>query len=125
MTVEKLEQLLIEELPPKLANTEADEKVSALANRMLLQIGSVPSLLAFLSDYSIGKTEKNDGSWRIQCEFMRLPKEVLPDLERLLSVDFFKNHRMVQYTKNSQARLGLEIIFKPEDLPGNAYDYSF
>lgn len=107
------------------SSREVDPKVKVLSDRIALQVFSVPSLQAYLADYSVVPTNKPDGSVRIQLDFLKLPKEILPDLERLLSVDYFKNHRLVKYIKNGQARTGLEIEVTPRDLPGNAYDYAF
>lgn len=104
---------------------KVDPKVKVLSDRIALQVFSVPSLQAYLADYSVVPSGKPDGAVRIQLDFLKLPKEVLPDLERLLSVDYFKNHRLVKYVKNGQARTGLEIEVTPKELPGNAYDYAF
>lgn len=104
---------------------QIDPKVKVLSDRLALQVFSVPSLQAFLADYSVVPTGQPDGSVRIQLDFLKLPKEILPDLERLLSVAYFKNHRLVKYIKNGQARTGLEIEVTPKELPGTAYDYAF
>ena len=93
--------------------------------RLALQVCSVPSLQAYLADSSGVPTGKPDGTVRIQLDFLKLPKEILPDLERLLSVDYFKEHRLVKYIKNGQARTGLEIEVTPKELPGTPYDYAF
>jgi len=114
---------------PALSNTggpdEIDSRMSVLANRIFLQIFSVPSLQAYLADAAVIPTGAEDGSVKIQLDFMKLPKEVLPDLERLLSTDYFKNHKLVKYIKNGQARTGLEIEVTPKELPGDPYDYAF
>lgn len=102
-----------------------DPKVKVLSDRLALQVFSVPSLQAYLADYSVVPTGKPDGTVRIQLDFLKLPKEILPDLERLLSVDYFKEHRLVKYIKNGQARTGLEIEVTPKELPGTPYDYAF
>lgn len=91
---------------------------------MFLQIFSVPSLQAQLADTSVSKPDA-EGNVKIQLDFMKLPQEVIPDLERLLSVDQFKNHRLLKYIKNGQARTGLELEVNPKDLPGSAYDYAY
>jgi len=104
---------------------KTDPKIKVLADRLALQVFSVPSLQAHLADYAVVPSGKPDGSVRIQLDFLKLPKEILSDLERLLSVDYFKNHRLVKYTKNGQARTGLEIEVTPKELPGEAYDYAF
>jgi len=101
------------------------EKIAAVANRIALQVFSVPSLQAFLADYSVVSTGRGDGSVKIQLDFLKLPKEIIPELEKLLSVDQFQDHRLVKYIKNGQARVGLEIEVTPKELPGSAYDYSF
>lgn len=125
MTEAQAARFLIEELPQQLSKAGADEKVSAVANRMALQIFSVPSLQAFLADYAVVSSGRDDGSVKIQLDFLKLPKEIIPELEKLLSVDFYKDHRLVKYIKNGQARTGLEIEVTPKDLPGTPYDYAF
>lgn len=102
-----------------------DPKVSVLANRMFLQIFSVPSLRAYLADAAVVPLGKADGTVKIQLDFLKLPKEALPDLERLLSTSYFKDHRLVKYVKDGQARTGLEIEVTPKELPGDNYDYSY
>ena len=125
MTAARIAQFLIEELPQQLSQAGADEKVSAVANRIALQIFSVPSLQSFLADYAVVGTGRDDGSVKVQLDFLKLPKEIVPELEKLLSVEHYKNHRLVKYIKNGQARTGLEIEITPKDLPGSAYDYAF
>ncbi len=125
MTEAQAAKLLIDDLPQQLNKAGASEKISALANRMILQVQSSPSLQAFLADFSITKTDKPDGSIKMQFDFYKLPKEIIPELEKLLSVDFFKNHRLLKYVKDGQARTGLEIEVTPRDLPGSPYDYAF
>ena len=126
MTEAQAARLLIEDVPNQLKNAGAAEKVSAVTNRMALLINSVPSLQSFLADFGVYKDEKkNDGSVIVQLDFLKLPKEIIPELEKLLSVDQYKEHRLVKYIKNGQGRTGLEIEVTPSDLPGTAYDYSF
>jgi len=125
MTEAQAARLLIEELPQQLKDAGADEKVSAVANRIALQVFSVPSLQSFLADYAVVSTGKPDGSVKVQLDFLKLPKEIIPELEKLLSVDHFKDHRLVKYIKNGQARTGLEIEVTPKELPGSPYDYAF
>jgi hypothetical protein len=123
MTEALMAKLLIEDLPQKTA--KVDKKIGVLATRMLLQIFSVPSLLSNLADFAVMANQEGEGKVRIQLDFLKLPKEVVPELERLMSVDYFKNHRLLKYVKNGQARTGLEIELTPKDLPGNAYDYAY
>ena len=121
VTTAQVVQFLIENV----TSDKIDPKVSVLANRMFLQIFSVPSLQANLVNTAIFPTGAEDGTAKIQFDFLKLPKEVLPDLERLLSTDFFEKHRLVKYVKDGQARTGLEIEVTPKELPGDAYDYAF
>jgi ribosomal protein S8 len=125
MTEAQAARFLIEELPQQLDKAGADEKMSAVANRIALQIFSVPSLQSFLADYAVVSTGRDDGSVKVQLDFLKLPKEIVPELEKLLSVDMFKDHKLVKYIKNGQARTGLEIEVTPKDLPGSPYDYAF
>ena len=125
MTPVEAARFLIEDLPHQLQGSGATEKVSAVVNRMALQINSVPSLQAFLSDFGVFSTGRSDGSVKVQLDFLKLPKEIIPELEKLLSVDQYEQHRLVKYIKNGQARTGLEIEVVPKDLPGEPYDYAF
>ena len=123
MTEAQLAKLLVEDLPQKTG--KVDKKVGVLATRMLLQIFSVPSLLSNLVDFAVMANTEGDGKVRIQLDFLKLPKEIIPEVEKLMSVDYFKHHRLLKYVKNGQARTGLEVELTPKDLPGDAYDYAF
>ena len=123
MTEAGLAKLLIEDLPKQTA--KVDKKVGVLATRMLLQIFSVPSLLSNLVDFAVLANQEGDGKVRIQLDFLKLPREIVPELEKLMSVDYFKDHRLLKYVKNGQARTGLEIELTPKDLPGSPYDWAF
>ena len=116
---------LLEELPYQLQKSGASEKVGAIANRLALQIFSVPSLQAQLKDFSVRKDESDSDAVEIQMDFFRLPKEVIPDLERLLSVHEFEDYNLLKYTVNGQAHTGVKLKIKPKKLPGDRYDYAF
>jgi len=92
---------------------------------MLLQIFSVPSLLSHLADFAIVVSGDGEGKVKLQFDFLRLPKEIIPELEKLLSTSYFKDHRLVKFVKHSQARTGLEIEVTAKDLPGEEYDYAY
>ena len=101
-----------------------DPKAEVLANRLFLKIYSVPSLQSFLADASVS-TEEPGGKVRIELDFLKLPKEILPELEKLLSLDWFKDAKLLQYIKNGQGRTGIRIEVDPRNLPGDAMDYAF
>jgi hypothetical protein len=116
-------KFLIERVAPQ--TDKVDNKVGVLATRILLQIFSVPSLMAYLADACVIPTGKPDKSVKVQLDFLKLPREIIPELEKLLSTDYFKNHRLLKYIKNGQARTGLEIEVTPKELPGTPYDYAY
>ena len=123
MNVTALARILVEEIPLK--THTADKKIGVLATRMLLQVQSSPSLMAHLADFAVVPDKSDKSRAKIQLDFLKLPKEVIPDMERLLSVDYFKKHRLVQYVKNGQARTGVEIDVASNDLPGSEIDYAY
>jgi len=105
------------------AEANLDNKVVVLIDRMTLQIVSVPSLLTHWADLST--TSGDEGKVKIQFGFLKLPEEVLPQLKKLLSVDFFKDYRLVKYVKDGQAMTGLELTVHPDELPGEEFDYAY
>lgn len=120
MHAQQIAQRLVEDA----ANTQqVDPKVRTVCDRILLQIASAPSLQCFLNNFTVVPDGHN--RVKIQLDFLKLPKEVIPDLERLISADWFKDHQLLKYTKDSHARTGLELTLDIKDLPGSAYDYAF
>lgn len=121
-----LARILIEDVPAMVHNV--DRKVGVLASRMLLQIQATPALMSQLSDFAVvtadGSKDKN-AKVKLQFDFLLLPREVIPDLERLLALSFFSDYRIVNFTKNGQARTGVEVTVSPDDLPGDDKDYAF
>lgn len=105
------------------AEANLDKKVVVLIDRMTLQIASVPSLLSHWADMST--TSSDGGKVKVQLGFLKLPEEVLPQLKKLLSVDFFEDYRLVKYVKDGQAMTGLEITVHPDKLPGEEIDYAY
>lgn len=101
-----------------------NKKVQVYLNRLLLRIFSIPALMNFLVDVRpIADQEKGDGAIKIQLDFMRLPEEIRPELERLLAAP--KDAKFLRYVKDGEARTGVEISITPKDLEGDAYDYAF
>lgn len=103
--------------------TAQDPKIEALITRMLLMIMAQPSLLSSLVRYAL--RQEPDGDTCIQFEFYKLPKEIFPQLNRLLSLDYFKKSRLVSYVRDGQSRTGLEITVGKDDLPGPAEEWAF
>lgn len=102
-----------------------NKKISVYLNRLLLRIFSVPALMTFLADVMPVKDSESDedGSVRIQLDFLRLPDEIIPQLERLIACP----HKLkwFKYVKDGSARTGVEVPIAPDDLEGADYDYSF
>jgi len=119
MTEAHLARVLIDEA----GDAEIDPKIKVLMTRIMHQIHSVPSLETFLVD--AGVVPMDNGGADIQLDFLRLPEEVVPQIERLLTADFFRQHRWTKYVKNGQAHMGFQLILRPDDLPGDAYDYAY
>lgn len=101
-----------------------DKKVTVFLNRLLLRIFSVPSLMTYLDGVApIKDTEGEEGAVKIQLDFLRLPDEIIPQLERLLAAP--SKPKYFKYVKNGSARVGVELSINPEDLEGADYDYAF
>lgn len=138
MTVtEKVARLLIETAQPAVRVVEKDEsdgaveksadgqlngKIAVYLNRLLLRLYSVPSLLNALADVGYCEDEANPDQVKIQLDFYRLPLEVFPDVMRLLAAP--RPPQAFRYIKNGSARTGFELLVKPEDFPGEEYDYA-
>lgn len=100
-----------------------DPKTRVVLNRLMIQIASAPSLQSYLVDAGI--VPKDDNTTALQFEFLRLPEEVIPQVEKLLSATWFKKFQWKRYIKNGRACMGLELTLNPEELPGDAYDYAY
>lgn len=124
MTVtQKVARLLIETASTASPeNGDLDGKIAVYLNRLLLRLYSVPSLLNALADVGHCQDEGNPGQVKIQLDFYRLPLEVLPDVLRLLAAP--RPPQAYRYIKNGSARTGFELLVKPEDFPGEEYDYA-
>lgn len=119
MTTDKLAERLLEA-----DNSNESTKIDVLVTRMLLKIASVPAFLSSLCDYSL-KSESVNGKTEacIQFDFVKMPKEAMPQLSKLLSLDFFEDSKMFQFIKNGQAHVGIQINVSEDDLPGEEIDY--
>lgn len=149
MTDRQLARLLIEEV----ADANIDKKIAVFVNRLMLRLHSQPAFLSNLSDVTVfkpgfeGETDDQveDGEFNesevenrpakesedenpnskviLQLSFRRLPQEVIAPLIRLIAAP--REPKLMRYTKDGSARLGVEIELKPSDFPGEEYDYSF
>ena len=59
----------------------------------------------------------------VQLSFRRLPQEVLTPLIRLIASP--REPKLFRFVKDGQARTGVQIEVRPEDFPGEEYDYAF
>jgi hypothetical protein len=101
-----------------------NKKVSVFLNRLLLRIYSVPSLMTYLTNVQpVVDSSKGDGAVKIQLDFLRLPAEIMPQLQRLLAAP--GKIKWYQYVRNGQARMGAEIPVDPKELKGDDYDYAY
>lgn len=64
-----------------------------------------------------------DSTVLLQLSFRRLPQEVIAPLVRLIGAP--REPKLLRYTKDGSARLGIEVELKPTDFPGDEYEYSF
>jgi hypothetical protein len=149
VTDRQLARLLIEEV----ADANIDKKIAVFVNRLMLRLHSQPAFLSNLSDVTVfkpgfeGETDDQveDGEFNesevenrpakesedenpnskviLQLSFRRLPQEVIAPLIRLIAAP--REPKLMRYTKDGSARLGVEIELKPSDFPGEEYDYSF
>jgi hypothetical protein len=143
MTDKELAQVLIEEL----ADDGIDKKISAYANRLMLRLHSQPALMANLADVTVFKPgaeedtpdQVEDGEFQeapdrqnavdrhspvlIQLSFRRLPQEVISPLIRLMGAP--REPKVYRFVKDGQARMGVELELRPQDFPGDDYEYAF
>jgi hypothetical protein len=102
-----------------------NKKVNVFLNRLLLRIYSVPSLMTYLADVMPVKNPESDqeGAVNVQLDFLRLPDEIIPQLERLIAAP----HKLkwFKYVKDGSARTGVEVPVAPEDMEGDTYDYAY
>lgn len=118
MTAREVARWLIES-----GDAKVDPKLKVLLNRMMLQVASAPSLQSYLVDAGLVPCE--DGTALLQFDFLRLPEDVLPQVEMLLAVDQFRSYDWFRFVRNGQAHLALQLKISADDLPGKAYDYAY
>jgi hypothetical protein len=143
VTDRELAILLIE----KLADANIDKKIAVYVNRLMLRLQSQPALMANLADVTVFKPgieadtddQVEDGVFNeaeeeketkapadgviVQLSFRRLPQEVLTPLIRLIASP--REPKLFRFVKDGQARTGVQIEVRPEDFPGEEYDYAF
>ncbi len=69
------------------------------------------------------KEEEEDSVVMVQLSFRRLPQEVIAPLIRLIASP--RDPKLFRYSKDGSARTGVELELKPNDFPGDDYEYSF
>lgn len=106
------------------AGTGLNKKVSVYLTRLLLRIFENPSLMSYLTDVAtVPDEEKGEGAAKIQLSFLRLPQEIMPQLDRLFAAP--KKAQMFRFVQDGVAHHGFEIKVQPEDFEGDAYTYAF
>jgi hypothetical protein len=112
-----------DEKPVADAGKGLNKKVNVFVNRLLLRLFSVPALMTYLADVMPVIDNSEEGAVKVQLDFLRLPDEVIPQLERLIAAP----HKLdwYQYVKEGSARTGVEFKVHPDDLEGADYDYAF
>jgi hypothetical protein len=126
MNVTDFSDLLLEYIPASLDQAGLREKFSAVVNRMLLQIYSSPALLSNLVDFTVVPVESKSDlpKIKVQLAFNRLPAEVFPRLEELLSLKSFDDYKYYRYIKNGRSLVGLEITISDDNLNKDKYSYA-
>jgi hypothetical protein len=150
VTVRQLAKVLIE----KVADPNIDKKVAVYVNRLMLRLHAQPAFLTNLVDVNVFKPgvksktqdQVEDGEFNepepdnrpaheedesgapdsvviLQLSFRKLPAEVIAPLVRLIASP--REPKITRYTKDGSARMGVEIDLKPNDFPGEEYEYSF
>ena len=100
-----------------------NKKVAVFFNRLRLRIFSVPSLMGYLASVcALPDEEAGEGSVKIQLDFLRLPEEIMPQVQRLLAAPTKAD--LFRYIKDGQARVGIELKVNPKDLKGEDYEYA-
>ena len=104
MNYRKLARHLIEK------NNDATAAVKIYADRIMLRLVDSPSLLAYLNDAVVVQAE--NGTYKLQFEFDKLPSEVLPMLRQVLG----KEVVVKEYGDTDKELHGVEIELDTEDL---------
>lgn len=104
-----------QDLAKQLIESGADERVSTFHNRLLLRIFSSPSLQSFLYDVKIQKVDDSDGEYLVQVDFLKLPREIIPQVKLLLATP--SEPEIYDFNKNGSAHTGFQFTLKPSDFP--------
>ncbi len=79
------------------------------------------------NEFASDKEEKDEAEENqvvlVQLSFRRLPQEIIAPLIRLIASP--RDPKLFRYSKDGSARTGVEIDLKPDDFPGDDYEYSF
>lgn len=77
----------------------------------------------FAPDKEETDKEEENSVVTVQLSFRRLPQEVIAPLIRLIASP--RDPKLFRYSKDGSARTGVELELKPDDFPGDDYEYSF
>ena len=85
------------------SSDEHKDDVQVFADRMIMRLFSIPSLLAYLSDVAI------TGDDTVEIEFFKLPDDVRDDLPKMFGSPEEVETEIVHYAKNDIPRVGYKI----------------
>jgi len=118
MTSQHLAHILIEQE----GKAKLPRKIAVFFNRLLLRIFSVPALMNQLADADAVVSPESPNTFKIQLDFQKLPREIVPQISNLLAAP--RPPKYYRYIKNGAARTGIELTVKEDDFPGSDYDYA-
>jgi hypothetical protein len=102
-----------------------NKKVNVFLNRLLLRIFSVPSLMTYLADVMPVKNAESDqeGAVDVQLDFLRLPDEIIPQLERLIAAP----HKLkwFKYVKDGSPERAWKCRSRLKTWKADTYDYAY
>ena len=70
----------------------------------------------------VGFPQKEPGVITVELDFHRLPPDIIPSLVNLIAP--CSPHKLKQYVKHKQGRIGITFDVIEDELPGTPYDLS-